>query len=74
MRRREFLALVGGGFASCLRVASAKQPTGPLVGFLSGASRDEYEPYVAAFRDGLQATGFGTGRLPGLSPFKIRPT
>src|SRR5580704_4552991 len=61
MRRREFITLLGG-MAAWPLVADAQQPTMPLVGFLGVGSRDNYVPYVAAFRKGLDESGFVEGQ------------
>jgi putative ABC transport system substrate-binding protein len=61
MRRREFIAFVGTAAAWPL-AARAQQPNIPLVGFLNVGSSDGYRPMVAAFRQGLQETGYVEGR------------
>jgi putative ABC transport system substrate-binding protein len=62
MRRREFITLLGCMFVMWPLDVSAQQPAMPVVGFLTGATREGFEPYVTAFRDGLQKAGFVTGR------------
>jgi putative tryptophan/tyrosine transport system substrate-binding protein len=64
-KRREFIALLGGGgllLAAKVKCARAQQPTIPVVGFLNGASPDGYAPYVAAFRQGLKEAGYVDGQ------------
>jgi putative ABC transport system substrate-binding protein len=61
MRRREFIILVGGA-AVCPLVASAQQAQMPVVGYLSAASPDEGESRAAAFRRGLQESGYVVGQ------------
>src|SRR6266550_1026878 len=61
MKRREFIALVGGGgllLATKARRARAQQQATPVVGFLNSASPDGYVPMVAAFRQGLKEAGY----------------
>ena len=57
MRRREFIAGLGGAVAWPL-VARAQQPAMPVIGFLStGADTDS-----ATFREGLRETGYVEGQ------------
>ena len=61
MRRREFVTFLAGAAVSPL-TTHAQQPTIPLIGFLNVASADGYQPMVAAFRRGLQETGYVEGQ------------
>jgi putative tryptophan/tyrosine transport system substrate-binding protein len=61
MRRREFIAGLGGAAAWPL-VARAQQPVIPVIGFLSSRSPGESTGVVAAFRQGLQEAGFVEGQ------------
>jgi putative tryptophan/tyrosine transport system substrate-binding protein len=61
MQRREFTMLLGGAAAWPL-AARAQQSAMPIVGFLSGASADDYVPYVAAFRQGMKEVGYMEGQ------------
>jgi putative tryptophan/tyrosine transport system substrate-binding protein len=61
MKRREFIALLGGAVAWPL-AARAQQPAIPTIGFLSTASAASIAPYVEGFRRGLAAAGFAEGR------------
>jgi putative tryptophan/tyrosine transport system substrate-binding protein len=61
MRRREFITAIGVTAASPL-MARAQQPRIPLVGFLSVGSANTSALLVAAFRQGLQETGYIEGQ------------
>src|SRR6266545_1892386 len=65
MRRREFIALVGGAAALWPFVVRAQQAgrtrrIGVLMGYPE--SEAEAQTYIAAFRDGLQKLGWTEGR------------
>jgi putative tryptophan/tyrosine transport system substrate-binding protein len=86
MKRRQFMALLGGSAVWPL-AAHAQQPTMPVIGFLRSTSLAVSTPQVTGFHQGLTAAGFTEGqniaieyryadsqrgRLPGLVAELIR--
>jgi len=61
MRRRDFISLIGGATIGWPLAARAQHAM-PVIGFLSGQSRTEFAPYMAAFQQGLKEGGFVEGQ------------
>jgi putative tryptophan/tyrosine transport system substrate-binding protein len=62
VRRREFIAGIGGAAAVWPLAAHAQQQSGPVIGFLNTDSPDESGPVVAALREGLAKSGYIEGQ------------
>ena len=62
MRRREFLGVLGGAAATWPLAARAQQPAIPIVGFIVAGSREPLRQQLAAFEEGLKASGYIGGQ------------
>jgi putative ABC transport system substrate-binding protein len=62
MRRREFITLVGGATAVWPFAGHAQQPGLPVIGYLGFGLPEGFATRVAAFRQGLQETGYREGQ------------
>ena len=73
MKRRQFITLLGGAAVSCPLAARAQQPGLPVIGFVYPGVPELSAGIVAAFRKGLNETGFVEGRNVTVEfPFRIQ--
>jgi len=61
MRRREFVALLGGA-AGWPLAARAQRAATPVIGFLSSSALADRARYLPAFRQGVRETGYVEGQ------------
>ena len=62
MRRRKFIALLGGAAAAWPLAARAQQNAMPVIGYFSGRSPDAEAPLRVPFLKALEGSGFAVGR------------
>jgi putative ABC transport system substrate-binding protein len=62
MRRREFISLIGGVAATWPLAVQAQQPVLPVIAFVRDGSPEANARYVAAFRKGLNESGYVEGQ------------
>src|SRR5260370_16526527 len=62
MRRREFIAALGGAATAWPLAARAEQPAMPVVGYLSSLTQADSVHFDAAFRRGLSEMGYVEGQ------------
>ena len=61
MRRREFIALLGGAATAWPVTGHAQRPVVPVIGFLNPVSPNGFEDRLRGFRQGLKETGYIEG-------------
>src|SRR6516225_8090884 len=62
MRRREFIAILGGAAAAWPLATGAQQPTTPVIGFFYLTSPELARENLASFRRGLGEAGYIEGK------------
>src|SRR5262245_42464961 len=62
IRRREFIALLGGAVAGWPVAARAQQAAMPVVGILGSVSPGPYARFIEAIKQGLREAGYVEGR------------
>jgi len=69
VRRRDFIALLGGTAAARPVAARAQQrPAAPVVGFLADGTPEGFAPRLVSIEHGLSETGFFEGQTVAIEP------
>ena len=63
LKRRQFIALLGGAAAAC-PLSSRAQQAGKVwrIGFLTAVSREAYSRLYAGFQEGMRELGYVEGK------------
>lgn len=61
IRRRQFVAALGGAAVAWPLASRSQQPVMPMVGFLNPGSRADFDHHAEAFQKGLKEAGFTEG-------------
>ena len=72
LKRREFITLLGGAAVVWPLATRAQQPT-PIVGLINSRSAQDAVRNVAAFRKGLDKTGYVEGQNVMVEPLARGP-
>jgi putative ABC transport system substrate-binding protein len=62
VNRREFATILGGAIALWPRAGRAQQHVMAVIGVLASNAAADFEPFLPAFRQGLEQSGFVEGR------------
>src|SRR2546430_13558964 len=62
VKRREFVALLGGTATVWPLAAHAQQPAIPVIGFLGSFGAGDRPHHIETFRQGLSQVGYAEGR------------
>lgn len=62
MRRRDFIALLGGALAARPLSSVAEQSSSPIIGYLNAGAPNTFPSFLAAFRQGVAETGYVEGQ------------
>ena len=62
MKRRDFMALLGGAAAAWPLAARSQPSVMPVLGFLHSATPETYAAMLAAFHRGLKEAGYVEGQ------------
>src|SRR5262245_57439190 len=61
MRRRKFIALLGGAAAAWPLAARAQQPAMPVIGYFASGTPEGFSDYLRGLRQGLKESGYVEG-------------